>query len=89
MTNIILPMEIVNKILIMRPRHPVAELLYPMFKEYHYIMEDREDIRCSGKIDDRILTKYDKISPLLDFSIVYYRFLLIIENDFYLLSKTN
>ncbi len=33
MGNVILPIEIVNKILLMRPKHPIAKILEPRIKE--------------------------------------------------------
>ena len=39
MENIILPMEIVNKILIMRPKHPIAKILEKRIKECHMFLE--------------------------------------------------
>ena len=35
----ILPMEIVNKILIMRPTHPIADILKNYIELYHSFME--------------------------------------------------
>jgi len=38
MTLPILPMELINKILVMRPSHPVAKLLKQPIEEYnHYV----------------------------------------------------
>ena len=37
----ILPMEIVNKILIMRPTHPIADILKNYIESYHYFIEYR------------------------------------------------
>ena len=37
----VLPMEIVNKILIMRPLHPIADILKNYIESYHYFIEYR------------------------------------------------
>ena len=42
-SNIILPMELINKILIMRPTHPTAKLLQKTIREYNNMYNDESD----------------------------------------------
>ena len=71
--KIILPMELINKILIMRPTHPTAKLLKHSMNEYINIYEDEINyISFNVYLNEGGLTTDEDMS---------YLFNLYIEND--------
>ena len=80
-SNIILPMELINKILIMRPTHPTAKLLKTSMKEYINIYEDEINyISYKIYLNEGGLTTNNDISHL---------FYLYAEYDIKLKRKNN
>ena len=61
-----LPMEIVNKILITRPTHPIADILnnyielhhYFIFCKIHYFNSEYDNYDCSSEFDKFMIYGY-------------------------------
>ena len=61
-----LPMEIVTKILITRPTHPIADILknyielhhYFIFYKINYLISEYDNYDCSGEFDKFMIYGY-------------------------------